>query len=94
MRVTITVEVDERGRLTVPHPARRALGVVGEEVKLTLDIRVLLPEDAQERTGETSVYMDERGRLTIKPPELREELGIRGRESICEITLEKTYGRR
>lgn len=37
---TTTVEVDERGRLTIPKPIRKALGIDGEQTTAEITIRV------------------------------------------------------
>lgn len=87
MRATVTVEVDERGRFTIPEPARRALGIDAEPHDLTLEVRVLLPDDVAGNTADAEGTVDERGRITVKPANARNELGIRGLEATLEVTI-------
>lgn len=37
-QATVTVQIDSQGRLTLPAPARRALGIDGEAAVLELDV--------------------------------------------------------
>lgn len=37
---TITVTIDERGRMVIPKPARERLGIDGEEVNAEVEVRV------------------------------------------------------
>ena len=87
---TITVDVDDRGRFTIPEPARRALSLSGK-ANLELDIRVLVPEDAEGNSKTIESETDNRGRVTIKPASVRRELGIKDRESTVEVTLSKKF---
>lgn len=90
MKATVTVEVDDRGRFTVPEPARRAITITGARSRLRLEIRVLKPDDVAGNTATTTSSVDNRGRATIKPASVRDELGIRGREAIVELTIGKS----
>lgn len=89
MSATITVRVDDRGRFTVPKPAREAITIANRDTRIELSIRVLKPDDAEGNEAETTSDVDDRGRVTIKPPSTRDELDIRGRESILEIEIDK-----
>jgi len=76
-RVPITVEVDERGRLTIPEAAREALGVTAGD-PIVFDVEVLSPDDAAGSTAvDVTQTLGDRGRITIKPSSVRDELGIR-----------------
>ena len=90
----VTVDVDDRGRFTVPEPARRALTIFGKKAAVELDVRVLKPDDVEENRASTDSEVDERGRVTIKPAEVRDTLGIRGREATVEVEIRKKYSRR
>lgn len=48
MTVATTVEIDEKGRLTVPKPTREALGIDGEEALIQLEIDVKRRKEAAE----------------------------------------------
>lgn len=89
MQTTVTVELDDRGRFTVPLPAREALGIDGQDAKLSLAIRVLKPNDVAGNETTSKRPVDERGRVTISADDKR-ELEIYGRRAICEIELETT----
>jgi AbrB family looped-hinge helix DNA binding protein len=87
-RVPITVEVDERGRLTIPEAAREALGVTAGD-PIVFDVEVLSPDDAAGSTAvDVTQTLGDRGRITIKPSSVRDELGIRDRVSICSLEIE------
>lgn len=86
---TVTVDVDDRGRIVIPEPARRAIGVAGGDVLLDLEIRTLEPDDAEGSTASTDARVDDRGRITIGPPQVRTALGIKDREGILEITISR-----
>jgi bifunctional DNA-binding transcriptional regulator/antitoxin component of YhaV-PrlF toxin-antitoxin module len=38
--VTTAVHIDDQGRLTIPKPARRQLGIVGEAADAEVEVRV------------------------------------------------------
>lgn len=90
-RTSVTVDVDDRGRFTIPEPARFVTSISSEPATLNLEIRVLQPDDVAGNTATTDARADDRGRVTIKPPEVRSELGIKGREAIAEVTISKKY---
>jgi bifunctional DNA-binding transcriptional regulator/antitoxin component of YhaV-PrlF toxin-antitoxin module len=90
-KVRVTVDVDARGRFTIPEPARRALTLTEDKVGVRLDIRVLLPNDAEGNRATFDTETDERGRVTIQPSELRDDLGIKGIESVVEAGIAKLY---
>lgn len=87
-KTCVTVDVDSRGRFTVPDPARRALDV-SEETTLELRLRVLKPSAAENNKASVELDVDRRGRITLKPSSLRKELGIHGQEATLEVTLSK-----
>lgn len=37
---TVTVEIDEHGRVTIPKPAREKLGIDGDETTVEMEVRV------------------------------------------------------
>lgn len=41
MAESTTVEIDEDGRLTIPKPSRKKLGIDGENALLDLDVEVI-----------------------------------------------------
>lgn len=86
-----TVDVDDRGRFTISEPARRYLQIDSENVSLELDVRVLLPRDASGNKATAEGETDDRGRITIRPPDVREDLGIKGREATVEVTVSKKF---
>lgn len=87
-KTTVTVEVDDRGRFTIPEPARCVLEI-DDSVELDLEVRVLFPADVEGSVAEPTVHVDDRGRVTIRPAETRRDLGIKNRESIVEATIER-----
>jgi bifunctional DNA-binding transcriptional regulator/antitoxin component of YhaV-PrlF toxin-antitoxin module len=89
-RATVTVEVDDRGRFTIPEPARKVITLTTDESsEIRVRIRVLAPEDAAENETTTTAEVDDRGRITIQPSSIREQLGIKDREAIVEATIAK-----
>lgn len=85
--VTVTVDVGDRGRFTIPDPAREVLPLDDDRTDVSLDIRVLAPAEAADNRAETKSDVDPRGRVTIKPAKIREQLGIKNREAIVEVTI-------
>lgn len=92
-KTRVTVDVDDRGRLTISEPARRviSIGSGDDPVVVELEITVKKPEHAAGKTAKTDGRIDDRGRVTIKPPEIRSELGIRGREAVVEVAISKKH---
>lgn len=89
----VTVDVDERGRFTIPEAARRVLSLTETRAVIRLDVRVLEPDDAAGNQATTDAKVDDRGRTTITPASVRDRLGIRGREATVEAQIEKKHAR-
>lgn len=95
METRVTVEIDHRGRFTIPGPARRVLSISGKKAKVSIQIRILKPDNLRNNQATDKPEVDERGRATIDA-DVREDLGIKsgteGIESIAEIAVSKPSG--
>lgn len=95
MQTRVTVEIDDRGRFTIPGPARSVLSISGKNVEVTIQIRILKPDDLRGNQATDKPTVDERGRVTIDS-KVRESLGIKtgseGIESIAEIAVSNGSG--
>lgn len=91
MDVRVTVEIDDRGRFTIPGPARQVLSISGRNATVSIRIRILKPDDLRGNQATDTPSIDDRGRGTIDAKK-RESLGIKGLESIAEIAVSKATG--
>lgn len=86
MMIPATAEIDTRGRVQVPAPARRALGVDGQEAQLDVIARTIEPEEFRFSRAHFQQSITAQGRLTV-PKEARLELGVEGIDAILELTI-------
>lgn len=89
MIVCATVEVDARGRGTLPVPSRKLLGINGMESSIAVHARVEYPESVAGRKASFENDIGKRGRITI-PADEREQLGVDGIDSLQEWYIEVT----
>lgn len=87
MMITATAEIDTRGRLYVPAPARKALDVNEGGAQLEVIAHTIEPTEYRfARAHFTQGIGGERGRMTV-PKAAREQLGVEGVDGILELTM-------